>query len=296
MKLLKIGVGLPAYNEEKNIRKIISELQKKVNIVIVCNDGSNDRTEDIAKEMNTEVITHNKNKGYGAAIASIFLKAKEDELDILVTFDADGQHRIEDFEDIMKPILEKHADVVIGSRFLDDRNQDIPKYRKLGVKTITSLTNISSKQKITDSQSGFRAYNKKAIESIVLSEKGMGVSTEILIKADKLGLKIKEVPIKILYDGDTSTHNPASHGVSVIMSTLKFISLEHPLKFYGIPGFILVIIGLFFIGWTINEYIRIGSFPISLALVGIAGIIMGTILSVTAILLYSIVNLIRENK
>lgn len=293
---LKIGVGLPAYNEEKNIGKIISELQKKVGIVIVCNDGSNDKTGDIAKKMKTEVINHDKNSGYGAAIASIFSKAKEDELDILVTFDADGQHRIEDIERILKPILEKNADVVIGSRFLEESNQDMPKYRKLGVKTITSLSNIGSKQKITDSQSGFRAYNKTAIQSITPTEKGMGVSTEILIKADKLGLKINEIPIKILYDGDTSTHNPVSHGVNVIMSTLKFISLEHPLKFYGIPGVILITFGLFFIGWTIDEYIRIGNFPIHVALIGIAGIIMGTILSMTAVLLFSIVNLLRESK
>jgi len=149
---LKIGVGLPAYNEEKNIGKIISELQKKVGIVIVCNDGSNDKTGDIAKEMKAEVINHDKNKGYGAAIASIFSKAKEDELDILVTFDADGQHRIEDIERILKPILEKNADVVIGSRFLGESNQDMPKYRKLGVKTITSLSNMGLKQKITDSK------------------------------------------------------------------------------------------------------------------------------------------------
>jgi glycosyltransferase involved in cell wall biosynthesis len=293
---MKIGIGLPAYNEEENIGNIIRKLQNKADLVIVCNDGSKDKTGEIAKQMKASVINHIENKGYGSAIASIFSKAKEEELDVLITFDADGQHRIEDIESVLNPILEEQADIVIGSRFLDGMDKNIPKYRKFGVKTITSLSNINSKQKITDSQSGFRAYNKKAIQTITLGEKGMGVSTEILIKSDKLGLKIKEVPIKILYNGKTSTHNAVSHGVSVLMSTLKFISLEHPLKFYGIPGFILITIGLFFIGWTINEYIIIGVFPISVALVGVAGVIMGTILSVTAILLYSIVNLLRENK
>jgi len=294
--LLKIGIGLPAYNEEEKIGNIITKLQNKVDLVIVCNDGSDDRTEEIAKQMNAVVINHEKNKGYGSAISSIFSKAKEEELDVLITFDADGQHRIEDIEPILKPILEDKADVVIGSRFLDGIEQEIPKYRKFGVKTITSLSNMSSKQKITDSQSGFRAYNKKAIQKITPGEKGMGISTEILIKSDKLGLKIEEVPIKILYNGKTSKHNAASHGASVIMSTLKFISLDHPLKFYGIPGLILTIVGLFFVGWTINEYISIGNFPVHVALLGVAGIIMGTILSVTAILLYSIVNLLRDNK
>jgi len=291
---MKIGIGLPAFNEEEKIEKIISKLQNKVDMIIVCNDGSQDNTGEIAEKMNAVVINHEKNEGYGASISSIFSKAKEKELDVLITFDADGQHRIEDIDNVLMPIINNSSDIVIGSRFLDEHNQQIPKYRKFGVKTITTLSNINSKQKITDSQSGFRAYNKKSIQSINPTEKGMGISTEILIKADKLGLKIKEVPITILYNGKTSTHHPASHGASVIMSTLKFVSLEHPLKFYGIPGVILLAIGLFFTGWTINEFISLDSFPISLALVGVAGIITGTILSVTAILLYSIVNLLRE--
>ena len=296
MNKMKIGIGLPAFNEEEKIEKIISKLQNKVDMIIVCNDGSQDNTGEIAEKMNAVVINHEKNRGYGGAISSIFSKAKEKELDVLITFDADGQHRIEDIDDVLRPIIDNNSDIVIGSRFLDEHNQQIPKYRKLGVKTITSLTNINSKQKITDSQSGFRAYNKKAIQSINPTEKGMGISTEILIKADKLGLKIKEVPITILYNGKTSTHHPASHGVSVIMSTLKFISLEHPLKFYGIPGLICLIVGLFFISWTITEYLSLERFPISLALIGVGGIVIGTILLVTAILLFSIVNLLSNRK
>ncbi len=293
---MKIVIGLPAYNEEKTIAEIIQKLKPIVNKVIVCDDGSTDRTGMIAKENGASVITHRKNSGYGASIVSIFQKALNTSADVLITFDADGQHMVEDLSRVLAPITNKEADIVIGSRFLTNTGSVIPKYRKMGIDTITKLSNLTANQKITDSQSGFRAYNKKAIQSIAPSEKGMGVSTEILRKADRLGLKIKEVPIRVVYEGDTSTHNPASHGVSVIMSTLKFVSLDHPLKFYGIPGVILITIGLFFTGWAINEYIRIDNFPVQVALIGVAGIIMGTILSVTAILLYSIVNLLRESK
>ena len=99
------------------------------------------------------------------------------------------------------------------------------------------------KKQLTDSQSGFRAYSKKVLNELNPSELGMGISTEILIKASSKNFKISEVPIKILYSGDTSTHNPVSHGSSVILSTIKFTSIEHPLKFYGIPSVIFFAIG-----------------------------------------------------
>jgi len=290
---LKIVVGIPAFNEEKNIASIIIKLQKIVDKVIVCNDGSSDLTGTIAEKLGTTVINHPKNLGYGGAIGSIFAKAKEIDADILVTFDADGQHRLEDMENVLEPIKKEQADIVIGSRFLGN-SKTVPAYRKLGIKVITKISNLETELKLTDSQSGLRAYNKKTIQMLNISERGMGVSTEILIKANKAGLKITEVPIKIIYEGDTSTHNSTSHGISVLMSTMKFISIEHPLKFYGIPGMVFLALGVFFTIWVVNEYIIAGNFPIHVGLIGVATIIVGTMLSMTAILLYSLVNVVRE--
>ncbi len=288
-------IGMPAFNEEKNIAKIILRLQSVADKIIVCNDGSSDFTGQIAEKMGAVVVNHQKNLGYGAAIRSLFLKAVELNADILVTFDADGQHRIEDITKVLEPIKKQEADIVIGSRFLD-QGTNIPRYRKMGINVITKLTNVSTETKISDSQSGFRAYNKKTLNEIIPSELGMGVSTEILIKANKKGLKIKEVPIKILYEGDTSTHNPVSHGFSVILSTMKFISIEHPLKFYGIPGVIFLVIGLFFTIWTIQTFTETRQIFTNLALMGIGSIIFGTMLTMTAIMLFSIVNVVRERK
>lgn len=293
---LKTIIGIPAYNEEKNIAKIIIQLQKISDNIVVCNDGSKDLTGNIAEKMGAIVINHPRNLGYGSAIGSIFTKAKELNADILVTFDADGQHRVDDIPQIIEPINKNNVDIVIGSRFLNHNENSVPRYRKIGIKTITSLSNVTGSTKLTDSQSGFRAYNKKALQAILPSDSGMGVSTEILIKAGKAGLKVKEVPITILYEGKTSTHNPASHGISVLLSTMKFISIEHPLKFYALPGFVFLGIGLFFILWTLQTFADTRQIITNISLIGIGSTLLGVMLIMTAILLYSLVSVVREKR
>jgi glycosyltransferase involved in cell wall biosynthesis len=292
---VKIAIGIPAFNEEKNIASILLKLEKLTDQLIVCDDGSTDLTSDISKKFGAIVIKHPKNIGYGGAIRSLFLKAKELNIDILVTFDADGQHRVEDIKSVINPIVKEKIDVVIGSRFLNKEDEkEIPKYRKIGIKTITALASTSMNEKLTDSQSGFRAYSKKVLQGITPSEYGMGVSTELLIKANKRGFKIKEVPITVLYEGDTSTHHPVSHGVSVILSTMKFISIEHPLKFYGIPGLVFLGIGLFFMVWTIQAFTETRQIITNIFLIGIGSTIIATIMIMTSILLYTLVNVVRE--
>ena len=293
---MKITIGIPAYNEEKNIALIITKLKKITDSIIVCDDGSSDLTGEIARELGAVVISHPKNMGYGAAIRSLFLKATELDLDGLITMDADGQHRIEDVNSVFKPINDEVADIVIGSRFLDKKSEEMPNYRKIGIKIITKVTNLSIKEKLTDSQSGFRAYSKKALQKVIPSDVGMGVSTEILIKASNLELKVAEVPIKVHYDVDTSTHNPVSHGTSVILSTIKFTSIHNPLKFYGIPGIIFLIIGLGFIAWTIQIYVTSQQIITNVSLIGIGCIVLGAVLLMTAVILFSIVTVVSEKK
>ena len=291
---MKITIGIPAYNEEKNIAAIITRLKKITDKIIVCDDGSSDLTSKIAEELGAIVINHEKNLGYGAAIRSIFLKAKNLECDILVTFDADGQHRVEDIDKVIKPISNGESDIVIGSRFLDESEKEVPNYRKVGIKVITKMTNVTIKKQLTDSQSGFRAYSKKVLNELNPSELGMGISTEILIKASAKNFRISEVPIKIIYNGDTSTHNPISHGSSVLLSTIKFTSIEHPLKFYGIPSMIFFAIGLLFTSLSIEYYADIGRLNTNLTLIGAGSILIAVVLLLTGILLYSLVSVVRE--
>ena len=292
---MKITVGIPAYNEEKNIASVISKLKKHADTIIVCDDGSDDLTGEISKQLGAIVIKHEKNSGYGAAINSIFQKAKEIDTEILVTFDADGQHKVDDIQNVISPIKENVADLVIGSRFLGQKS-NVPGYRKIGIKVITKVTNASIKKELTDSQSGFRGYNKKVLENISPLDTGMGISTEILIKASKKDLRITEVPIEISYEGKTSTHNSVSHGTSVLISTIKFTSIEHPLKFYGIPSLIFFSIGLVFTYLAVDYYVEIGRLNTNLTLIGAGTILIGIILLISAILLYSLVSVVRERK
>ena len=293
---MKITVGIPAYNEEKNIASIIVKLKKIADVVIVCNDGSTDSTSEIAQNLGAVVINHKKNLGYGAGINSIFHKAKEIGSEVLITFDADGQHRIDDIKKIIEPIEKNRADIVIGSRFLDNAKEKIPEYRKLGISIITKVTNSTLKEKITDSQSGFRAYNKNVISKLNISDMGMGISTEILIKASSLDFKIVEVPIVVNYGENTSTHIPVSHGTSVFFSTLKYTSIEHPLRFYGIPSLIFFVIGISFTYISVEYYTEIGSINPNTTIIAAATILIAVLLLVTAVLLYSLVSVVRENK
>ena len=291
---MSIIVGIPAFNEEKNIAVLIIQLKKVADKIIVCNDGSTDLTSKIAEELGATVINHEKNLGYGAAIRSIFLKSRDLSGDILVTFDADGQHRVEDINKVINPIINEESDLVIGSRFLDESEKEVPQYRKVGIKIITKITNATIKKQLTDSQSGFRAYSKKVLNELNPSELGMGISTEILIKASARNFRISEVPIKITYNDDTSTHNPISHGSSVLLSTIKFTSIEHPLKFYGIPSMIFFAIGVFFTYYSIEYYAEVGRLNTNLALVSAGSMLTAIVLFITCILLYSLVSVVRE--
>ena len=152
------------------------------------------------------------------------------------------------------------------------------------------------KESLTDSQSGFRAYSKKVLEKLNVADKGMGISTEILIKSNKHGFRIGEIPIGVSYDGDTSSENAVSHGASVLFSTIKYTSIEHPIRFYGIPSVVFFILGSVFGFFAIQYYAEVGRLSTNLTLVGAGTILIGVVLLLTAILLYSLVSVVREGK
>ena len=292
---MKIAIGIPAFNEENNIGPIITNLKKKYDHILVCDDGSSDSTADIASKMGAHVVKHSKNLGYGSAIKTIFNEAKKIDCNILVTFDADGQHQISEIDDMLKPIMENIADIVIGSRFLG-KTEHLPKYRKFGIKTITGLTNVMTGSNISDSQSGFRAYSQKILKEISPTESGMGISTEILIKATKKKMRITEIPITISYENNTHSKEPISHGASVVISTIKHVAIERPLLYYGVTGLFFLAIGLIFAIWALRIYSEQQVFMTNIALIGICGIILGTILLISGTILFSIANLIKGNK
>lgn len=286
-----IIAGIPAYNEEKTIAKVILLAQKHVDAVVVCDDGSQDLTADIAQRLGAILIRHEKNMGYGATIQALFEKARALNADLLITIDADGQHDAQEIPKLIQPILENNADIVIGSRFLQ-QNSGMPLYRRFGIKVLTRMTNSSGeKDTLTDAQCGFRAYNKKAMEGLTLEEQGMGISAEVLLKARDLGLMVAEVPVEVRYKGlETSTYNPFRHGLGVISAIIRLVVEERPLIYLGIPGVALLFLGMFFGLWTIQLYYIAEPHYIAtnVALASMAFTLIGIFCVFTAITLYAI--------
>lgn len=285
---------IPAYNEEKTIAKVVMLAQKHVDMVVVCDDGSKDLTADIAQRLGATVIRHDGNSGYGAAIQSLFRKARELDADVMVTLDADGQHNPEEIPGLLQPILDGEADIVLGSRFLGGHN-DAPAYRRFGIKLITKLSKRS--RRFSDALCGFRAYSRKAVESLNLNETGMGVSAEILLETEERGLRVSEIPVRVRYKGlDTSTHNWLRHGVSVITSIVRIVVEESPLFYLGIPGAVFLVVGMFFGSWMLQIYASRGYIETNIALASIAFVLIGLFVIFTAITLYAISRLARKQK
>ncbi len=290
-------VCIPAYNEELKINDVVKKSLPYADKVIVCNDGSTDDTAALAKKAGATVVSHKTNQGYGAAISTLFDYCRKNNAEIMVTLDGDGQHNPDQIPDLINVILKHQVDVVIGSRSLKD-DKNLPSYRKAGIKIITSTINSATNLKVTDSQSGFRAYSKEAINLIHPTESGMSASTEILVKISNNGLSMAEVPITVSYTGDTSTEHPVKHGTHVIGSTLKYVSIKHPMYFYGLPGVLLFISGLIMGVSFLDGYLDPDAPKIlyGLMLGSIISILLGSMMIITSILLFSMANLIRGTR
>lgn len=226
-KQSKVITAIPCFNTERSIGDIVSRAKQYVDQVIVIDDGSRDGTAEEAKAAGALIISHQVNRGYGAAIKSCFEAAKANDADILAILDGDGQHSPDNLPQVLAPVLNGEADLVIGSRFLTSE-YNIPKYRRFGIRVITFLWNFGSKVKVSDAQSGFRAYSKKIFETFSLSERGMSVSIEILEKARRREAIIKEVPISCLYAPSALNPQAIRHGLGVALSVVRVRLKNYP--------------------------------------------------------------------
>jgi glycosyltransferase involved in cell wall biosynthesis len=224
---IKVIAAIPCYNTEPSIADVVSAARKHTDQVLVIDDGSRDGTAEVARAAGAVVICHGINKGYGEAVKTCFQAAKTNGADILVTIDGDGQHNPEEIPLLFAPIVEGKADIVIGSRFLASE-VNMPRYRRFGIGVITFLFNFGSRIKVSDAQSGFRAYSKKMIDTLLLSDTGMSISIESLEKARLNGAIIKEVPISCFYIPSTLNFNAIKHGLGVALSVIR-IRLKHGL-------------------------------------------------------------------
>ena len=198
MDLEKVYIILPAYCEEKVIKEVIKDIKDEgFKNIIVVDDGSPDNTYTEAKSTGVVTIKHPINRGKGAATQTGIDAAKVLDADIIVTMDSDGQHNPKDISKLIKPVKDNKSDVVIGSRMID--YTDMPKSRVIMNKIANLITYLFFGIMVTDSQSGFRAYNKKAYNSVYTYLDRYEFESEMLGQIKNAKLRISEVPIKVVY-------------------------------------------------------------------------------------------------
>lgn len=290
----KVVACIPAYDEEDAIAGTIIQVQKYVDHVIVCDDGSTDLTGEIAARLGAIVVRHETNLGYGATLRTLFSAADRMGADAMVTVDGDGQHDPTRIPALLEPLRSGKADLVVGSRFQRGEDErEVPEYRKLGIKAINGLAEKFSYDGLTDAQSGFRAYGKRAIGLLGPVEQGMGASTEILLKAKDAGLSLTEVSARITYDRPPRS-NPLTHGVDVVMSTFKIMTMRHPLMLFGAPSLLSLALATMFWAWTLQSFAETRSLITNVTLLAVAFTVFGLVFATTAVVLYVLINVVRE--
>lgn len=290
----KVTVILPAYNEEVAIGSIVLLTKFYADNVIVVDDGSLDRTVEIARKAGAEVIQHDTNKGKGVALKTGFTAADDLGADIIITMDSDGQHNPAEIPKLVEPIIKGEADMVNGSRYLNGLDKNTPAYRRLGQTILDKATNLNSGLHITDSQSGFRAFSASTKDVFRFKAEGMAIESEMLADASKSGLRIAEVEIGVRYDVDCSTVNPIKHGFGVLMMVLKDIEFNKPLYYLTVPGTALAIGGIIMGAIFLQEFTMGKSLYFGPTILMVLFIVVGSFMTLTGILLHSISVILRE--
>jgi glycosyltransferase involved in cell wall biosynthesis len=288
---MEITAIIPALNEEISIGSVVIKTKKYADHIIVVDDGSTDDTADIARLAGADVVRHSKNRGKGNALKTGFDLARQNGTKIIVTIDADGQHDPDEIPKVVGPILSRDADMVIGSRYLNGNS--IPFYRRIGQRILDRATNINSGINITDTQSGFRAFNVEKMSTFKFGQKGFSIESEMLTEAASAGLKIKEVDIGVRYDVDCSTENPVVHGVKVLVSVLRDMEFNRPLYYFTLPGMIFASIGLNMGLKFLEVFYRGGNLNFGPTLLMILLTLVGLFMAFTGIILHSISRLIK---
>jgi len=261
---MKLVVVIPAYNEEKTIGKVLKNIPKKLRKIekvetIVIDDGSTDKTKEIAKKFKAIVISNGKNLGLGKTFRKGINEALKRKADIIVTIDADGQFNAKDIPKLIEPILRNEADMVTASRFLKDSECNIPLIKKMGNKFFTKLINLLTKSNFTDTQCGFRAYSREAALNLNLFG-NYTYTQEVFLDLLNKGFRIKEIPVKVVYSKKRKSRlvkSLASYGFNALAIITRTVRDHNPLKFFGIPGIFIFSIGfasgLFMVFWYITH-------------------------------------------
>lgn len=291
----KVIAAIPAYNEAATIGSVVHSVSSFVDDVVVVDDGSSDATGEIAHKAGATVISHTKNQGKGLSIQRIFEFTRGGNYSKLVLLDGDWQHDPKEIPILLRAQEEQNKDILVGSRYLTEDQTGTPTYRRLGQKFLDVLTGTGNGENVTDSQSGFRVFNREAIESLNLTKRGFGIESEILQLASDNDLEVGEAPISVRYDvPNSNTYNPIQHGLSVVDSIIRVIRDRHPLLFFGVPGLLLTAIGLFYGTWTIYIYKSNGIFYIGKGLFAGILLLLGVLSIFSALIMNMIGNMFKK--
>jgi len=288
--------AMPAYNEAHNISDVVQECKKYVDRVVVVDDGSSDDTAEIAESLGVVVVRHGSNKGYGAALKSCFETARKLDVEAMVILDSDGQHDPQDIPRLLEP-LKQGVDLVIGSRFVNGNGKNIPAYRKVGIKVLDVATRMAGGLNVTDTQCGYRAYGRNAIEKIRLRGTDMYAGSEILLQARDHDLKFTEVEVHCRYDvEDCSSEHPFIHGPMVLFRILMDMEYRRPLYYFTVPGMVMGAIGVFMGLKFLQDFYYGGGLSLGPAILMILLTIVGMFLAFTGIILDTISKLLLNFK
>ena len=217
---MKSIVIIPAFNEQAAIGDVVKKSLQYADDVLVVDDGSKDNTSEIAEKAGASILKHPTNFGKGVSLRDAFREVKG--YDVVVTIDGDGQHNPDEIPDLIKPIKENKADFVNGSRYINGFEENTPAYRRVGQRVLDIATNVTAGTNVTDSQSGFRAFDGKTISCYNFRDPGFGIESEMIADAAENNLRIIEVPITVKYDVEnSSTKGPVTHGVGVLLKIIK---------------------------------------------------------------------------
>lgn len=287
----EIIAAIPCFNEELFIGSVVLKTKDYVDHVVVIDDGSTDKTAMVAEKAGAIVISHGSNRGKGAAVSTAFDYARNAGCKALVLLDGDGQHDPSYVPGLVKPVLDDKADMVVGSRYLEIQSST-PRYRIWGHRLLNFFTNLGSRVKLTDSQSGFRAFSTKAIEALSFAEEGFSVESEMQFLAREAGLRIAEAPLSVGYHG-RSKRSPLAHGAGVLNSIMGIISRRIPLLFFGVPGVTMLIVGLWE-GWrVIRGWDTYHTFWLGPGLLAVLLCVVGALSLFTAVILHTIKSFLK---
>ncbi len=231
MKKLKIIVVMPAYNAEKTLKKTFDDIPKKlVNKIILVDDGSHDKTILKAKKLGLKTFSHPQNRGYGGNQKTCYTLALNEGADVIVMIHPDYQYDSSLTAEIIKPILDNRADIVLGSRIRTRKETldgGMPPYKYVANRFLTLIENIILGQNLSEYHTGFRAFNKKVLTRLPFHKYSddFAFDQEILIDALKKGYKVGEIPVPVRYFPDASSINFArsvKYGLSTLLALLKY--------------------------------------------------------------------------